>query len=359
MLKRILYHKLENYTVTNFAPRLRRWGQSLIKTGTEYCGDDGHSDKLVKSLRCVPLNNKVYPKLLSADWVAPNATVIGDVKCDVGSSIWHTAVLRGDTAKIRVGKNTLIQDRAFIKASDKGHGHVKIGNNVFVGPNVQLDSCHLEDFSYVGMGATLHKNVTVESYGIVAAGAVVPEGTTVVSGQVWAGTPATYLRDVTQEEKHQISEYLIEMQQLSHIYNEETEKEFREVLDEQEDKIMFHSLDPLAKQATLLKERGFPTENDDVEYISDLRLEEIDLEPDAFKRSYNPYEQDLSRFPEIYQMYGENFEKYQKVKERFANEKPGGKFGEAPIIPKKPKDQSPWEKKYDDYMPRYRGESFQ
>lgn len=68
------------------------------------------------------------------------------------------------------------------------------------------------------MGATIQKGVTVEPYAIVAAGAVIPEGTTVPSGQVWAGNPATYLRDATQEEKHQISEYLLELNQLSQIY---------------------------------------------------------------------------------------------------------------------------------------------
>ena len=104
MFKRILYHKLEKLTVNSIGPSIRKWGQVLFKTGTEYCGDDQHTDKLVKSLRCVPLNNKVFPKLLTADWVAPNATIIGDVELDDGSSVWHTAILRGDTAKIRVGK---------------------------------------------------------------------------------------------------------------------------------------------------------------------------------------------------------------------------------------------------------------
>ena len=357
MLKRVLYHKLERFTVTSWAPRLRRWGQGLFATGTEYCGDDQHTDRLVKSLRCIPLNNKVYPKLLTADWVAPNATVIGDVELDAGSSIWHTAALRGDTGKITVGKNSLIQDRVSIKSSD--HGEINIGDNVLVAPNAQLDSCDLHDFSYVGMGATLHKGVTVESYAVVAAGAVVPEGTTVPSNQVWAGTPAQYLRDVTQEEKHQISEYAIEMQQLSQIYCEETEKDFREIIDDRDDSIIFNSLTIQEQEAIRLRDVGLPYDYDDFEYISDPRRPAIELEPGEFSKNYNPYEQDLSRFPEIFKMYGENYEKYDKVRERFANEKPGKQVEDPPIIPKKPKDQSPWEKKYDDYMPRYRGESFQ
>jgi hypothetical protein len=51
MLKRVLFHKLEKYTVQTFAPALRRWGQHIYRTGTEYTGDDQHHDELVKSLR--------------------------------------------------------------------------------------------------------------------------------------------------------------------------------------------------------------------------------------------------------------------------------------------------------------------
>lgn len=217
MFKRIVFHNLEKTVVTGLGPALRKWGQSLFNTGVDMVGEDGHRDRLVPSLRCVPINDKVYPKLLTADWVAPNATVIGDVELGVGSSIWHTVNVRGDTAKVRIGKNSIVQDRSLLKSSSR-NGEINIGDNVFIGPNCQIDECTLHNFAYVGMGATIHKGVVVEPYAVVAAGAVVPEGTTVPSGQVWAGNPAKYLRDVTQEEKHQISEYLIEMQMLSHIY---------------------------------------------------------------------------------------------------------------------------------------------
>lgn len=219
MFKRAIYLKMEKFTVQTMGPTLRKWGQSLFWVGVENTKNEEPVDRLVPSLRAVPIHNgKVFPKLLSADWIAPNAAVIGDVTFDTGSSLWHSAILRGDTAKITVGKNSIIQDRVLIKSSDKNHPEIKIGDNAFVGANSQLDSCTLDDYAYVGMGATLHKGVVVEPYAIVAAGAVVPPNTTVPSGQVFAGNPARYLRDATQEEKHQISEYLIEMQQLSQIY---------------------------------------------------------------------------------------------------------------------------------------------
>lgn len=76
---------------------------------------------------------------MTADWVAPNATIIGDVELESGSSIWHTAIVRGDTARIRIGKNSLVQDRAVLKSSAK-NGDINIGNNVYVGPNAMIDS---------------------------------------------------------------------------------------------------------------------------------------------------------------------------------------------------------------------------
>lgn len=76
---------------------------------------------------------------MTADWVAPNATIIGDVELESGSSVWHTAIVRGDTAKIRVGKNSLIQDRALLKSTTK-NGEINIGDNVYVGPNTMIDS---------------------------------------------------------------------------------------------------------------------------------------------------------------------------------------------------------------------------
>lgn len=79
-----------------------------------YQGNLAHEDTLVPSLRCVPTSASKFPKLLDADWVAPNATVIGDVDVKEGSSLWHGSVLRGDTAKISIGKNSVIEDLAHL-----------------------------------------------------------------------------------------------------------------------------------------------------------------------------------------------------------------------------------------------------
>ena len=118
---------------------------------------------------------------------------MGDVSVGTNSSIWYGATLIG-TSPIKVGNNSILQDRVHIS---KG---AKIGNNVFVGPNVILQGSKLEDNSYVAMGATV-RHATVHSGGFVAAGAVVVDGTEVKEGEVWAGNPARFLRGVTPLER--------------------------------------------------------------------------------------------------------------------------------------------------------------
>mmetsp|Transcript_17946 Transcript_17946/g.30535 ORF Transcript_17946/g.30535 Transcript_17946/m.30535 type:complete len:95 (+) Transcript_17946:490-774(+) len=94
------------------------------------------------------------------------------------------------------------------------------------------------------MGASVGKGSVVESFAVVAAGATVPENTVVPTGQIFAGSPARYLRDLTQQEKHLIGENQLEMQQLSQVYNEMTELSLREQWEQQEDQIKYMFQDP-------------------------------------------------------------------------------------------------------------------
>jgi carbonic anhydrase/acetyltransferase-like protein (isoleucine patch superfamily) len=135
-------------------PAIRSWGQKTFKDGNAMMGASGHIDKMQPSLRCVAMANGTFPKSLDADWIAPNAVLVGDVSMGDGSSAWHGSVLRGDTAKITVGKNTVLQDNTRV-ASNNDAAEVNIGDNVFVGANAKLDGCTLKSYSYVGMGASV------------------------------------------------------------------------------------------------------------------------------------------------------------------------------------------------------------
>ena len=179
-------------------PSLRRIGQNLFRKGVAMQGNAGCDDAVQPSLRCIPISESKYPKLLDSDWIAPNAVVIGDVKVGEGSSIWHGVIVRGDTAAVTIGKNSSVQDLTRIASGQRAAGdEVKIGENCYIGANVSLDACTVDDNAFVGMGASVGRGARVESFAVVSAGAVIPAGTTVPSGQIFAGAPARYLRDLT------------------------------------------------------------------------------------------------------------------------------------------------------------------
>lgn len=265
-MKGVLFYKLDN-VVTNIGPKLRQLGQQVYKQGVAMQGNLHHDDKLVPSLRNLKSQSGAVPNNFDAEWVAQNAVVIGDVQLKPGSSVWHGATLRGDQTKITVGNNSLIQDNARLGSNSGNANGIVIGDNVFVGPNAVIEECELESFAYVGMGASIGKGSLVESFAVVAAGAHVPEGTTVPSGQIYAGSPARYLRDLTQTEKHLLGEHVLEQQQLATVYYENTEMTFKEQLAAEEE-YLFHVLgDPQDKIMIKLLEYGMPQTSDDLEYI--------------------------------------------------------------------------------------------
>ena len=137
-------------------------------------------------------------------FVAPNAAVIGEVRIGSRSSVMYGAVLRGDLSALSVGSFTQIGDRAVIHTSKSVEGHVgssvHIGNHVLVGPGALLQSCTIEDGAVIGAGAIVMEGAIVEKGAVVSEGTVVHPGRRIPAGQVWAGNPAAYVRDVTKTE---------------------------------------------------------------------------------------------------------------------------------------------------------------
>ncbi len=139
------------------------------------------------------------PKIAVSAFVAPNAVLVGDVEIGEGSSIWFNCVLRADVQSIRVGKRVNIQDGTIVHVSEKGAGTV-IGDEVSVGHAAVLHACTLQSNSFVGMGAMVLDEAVVESGAMVAAGALLTPGKRVPTGQLWAGRPAKYFRDLTEKD---------------------------------------------------------------------------------------------------------------------------------------------------------------
>lgn len=151
----------------------------------------------------LPFHNHM-PRVAPDAFVAPNATVIGQVEIGARANIWFGCVLRGDRASIHVGALTNVQDGTVVHVSSVANGATWIGERVTIGHMALIHACRLEDRCFVGMKACVMDGAVVETGAWIAAGAVVTPGKRVKSGDLWAGTPARLLRAVTAEEAHYI-----------------------------------------------------------------------------------------------------------------------------------------------------------
>jgi gamma-carbonic anhydrase len=139
------------------------------------------------------------PSIASDAFVASNAVIVGDVAVGAGSSIWYGCTLRGDVQRIRIGARTNIQDGTILHGTTLGHAAL-IGDDVTVGHAAVLHACTIEDRAFIGIGARVLDETVVRSGAMLAAGAVLTPGKTVPSGELWAGSPAKFLRALKPEE---------------------------------------------------------------------------------------------------------------------------------------------------------------
>lgn len=140
----------------------------------------------------------ISPLIPESVFIAPNATIVGDVEMGEECSIWFNAVVRGDVNRIRMGNKVNIQDGACIHCTYEKTETI-LGNNVSVGHNAIVHGCTIEDNVLVGMGSIVMDNVHIGSNTIIAAGAVVLEGTQVPAGCIFAGVPAKKVKDISPE----------------------------------------------------------------------------------------------------------------------------------------------------------------
>lgn len=141
-----------------------------------------------------------FPIIADSAFIAPTATVIGDTVIGPETGIWFGCVLRGDVNEIRIGARTNIQDGTVVHVASQGQG-TYIGDDITIGHMALLHACTLESGCFIGMKACVMDGAYVESDAMVAAGALITPGKRVRSGQLWAGTPAKYVRDLSDEER--------------------------------------------------------------------------------------------------------------------------------------------------------------
>ena len=145
------------------------------------------------------------PQVDPAAFVAPGAQVIGDVVIGPESSIWYNCVVRGDVARIRIGARTNIQDGSVVHVDSPKPGAAQghptlIGDDVLIGHMAMVHGCVLHDRAFVGLGAIVMDGCEIEGGAMLAAGAMLTPGKRIPAGQLWAGRPAKYVRDLSEEE---------------------------------------------------------------------------------------------------------------------------------------------------------------
>ncbi|PSL49650.1 carbonic anhydrase/acetyltransferase-like protein (isoleucine patch superfamily) [Chitinophaga niastensis] len=142
----------------------------------------------------IPLKG-ITPQIADDCFIAPNATIVGDVVMGKGCTVWFNAVVRGDVNSIRLGDNVNVQDGAVIHCTYQKSKTI-VGNNVSIGHNAILHGCTIDDDVLIGMGAIVMDNVHISSNSIIAAGAVVLSDTHVEPGTIYAGVPAKKVKDI-------------------------------------------------------------------------------------------------------------------------------------------------------------------
>ncbi len=142
------------------------------------------------------------PDTARAAFVAPNATVLGDVTLGPESSVWYGCVLRGDINSIVIGEGTNIQDLTMVHlADDRG---VRVGRHCTVGHNAIIHACDVGDECLIGMGATILDGAKIGDHCIAGANALVTQRFEAPPGSLILGAPARVVRPLTAAEQNGI-----------------------------------------------------------------------------------------------------------------------------------------------------------
>jgi carbonic anhydrase/acetyltransferase-like protein (isoleucine patch superfamily) len=145
----------------------------------------------------VPVRGRA-PQLHAEAWVAPNASLIGQVSLAARASVWYSATLRAEAEPIEVGFGSNIQDGVTVHVDSEFP--VTIGSGVSVGHNAVLHGCTVEDDSLIGMGAIVLNGAVIGTGSLIAAGALIPQGMVVPPRSLVTGVPGRVRRELSEAE---------------------------------------------------------------------------------------------------------------------------------------------------------------
>lgn len=138
------------------------------------------------------------PELHPDAWVAPNATLLGQVRLAANASVWYSVTLRSEFEPIEIGESSNVQDGSTVHV-DPGFP-VRVGAGVTIGHNAVVHGCTIEDDCLIGMGAIIMNGAVIGAGSLVAAGAVVPQGAVIPPRSMVAGVPGKVRRELSDDE---------------------------------------------------------------------------------------------------------------------------------------------------------------
>jgi len=197
-----------------------------------------YTERLVPSSRIVSVNG-VSPALSGANnFIAPSASVIGNVTIGEHSSVWYGATVRGDVNTLKIGSKTSVGDRAVVHvAKIQGDHPTYIGDNVTIGACAIVHACTIEDLVVIGESAQIMDGASVSTNSIIAPASIVTPGTKVPSGELWSGSPAKKVRSLTADEIASISESAHDTLELAYLHAVENSKDYKQLIEEDEDRL--------------------------------------------------------------------------------------------------------------------------
>ena len=144
------------------------------------------------------------PRIHDSAFIAPGCRIIGDVEIGADASIWYNCVVRAEVNRVVIGARSNVQDGSVIHCDPPEPGNPDgfptiIGDDVLIGHLAMVHGCVLEDRAFVGLGTIVMNGCRMESDAMLAAGAMLTPGKTIPAGQLWAGRPARFLRDLPEQ----------------------------------------------------------------------------------------------------------------------------------------------------------------
>jgi carbonic anhydrase/acetyltransferase-like protein (isoleucine patch superfamily) len=162
---------------------------------------------------------KLSPSIAKSCFIAPNATVIGNVNVDDNASIWFNVVIRADLAQVKIGENSNIQDGSILHV-DEGFP-ITIAKNVTIGHKVMLHGCSIDEGSLIGMNAVVLNGAKIGKNCLIGANALVTENMIVADGSLVLGSPAKVVKQLDEKTKIMIAESTAHYVHSNHQYKSE------------------------------------------------------------------------------------------------------------------------------------------